>query len=295
MMSENMPIFQDLTAWFSDSVSTERKTKWKEQGGKQADYDSAQFIFSENADSKDTKQIFQSSAYRDEHLAVFHAKYISDSTKVPTQKIPVGKYFLPPKEIQNLVRKQMKYIWDDTDSGVSSEEDDEKTVGVHIGEDTQHTGLKSNKDNDRKKSDGQRLDGKTDPKATPSKKRQNASLLANSPKENSKRQNDSQLHKPKSNTSSDKRKSNEDVQNYSFRKRTPKNYSDLPYIDVGDIVLDNTDKGTMDSHVNTNGHSSQTKSQHNQDFFCIDDLPKVTSEMEDLIPGQNGFEVVAKS
>lgn len=46
-------------------------------------------------------RIFQSSAYRDEHLAVFHAKYISDSTKVPSQKIPVGKYFLPPKEIQN--------------------------------------------------------------------------------------------------------------------------------------------------------------------------------------------------
>lgn len=292
MMSENMQIFQGLTAWFSDSVSTERKTKWKEQGGKQADYDSAQFIFSENADSKDTKQIFQSSAYRDEHLAIFHAKYISDSTKVPTQKIPVGKYFLPPKEIQNLVRKQMKYIWDDTDSGVSSEEDDEKAVHI-ISEDIQPTDLKSKKDNDRNKSDGQRLDGKTDPKATPSKKRQNASLLANSPEGKSKRENNSILHKPQSN--SDKRKSNEDVQNYSFRKKTPKNYSDLPNTDVEDIVLDNTDKPKMDSHVNTNGHSSQTKSQHNQDFFCIDDLPKVTSEMEDLIPGQNGFEVVAKS
>ncbi|XP_071170246.1 uncharacterized protein [Mytilus edulis] len=294
MMSENLQIFEGLTAWFSESVSTERKTKWKDKGGKQADFDSAQFIFSENADSKDTKQIFQSSAYRDEHLAVFHAKYISDSTKVPSQKIPVGKYFLPPKEIQNLVRKQMKYIWDDTDSGVSSEEEDNgKAIDVHTGEYIQHTDLMSKKDNYIKKSDKQRLDGKKEPKATPSKKRQNASILANSPEEKSKRHNDSIVHKPQSN--SDKRKSNEDVQNYSVRKRTPKNYSDLPNIDVGDIVLDNTDKTTMESHPTTNGHSSQTMGQHNQDFFCIDDLPKVTSEMEDLIPGQNGFEVVSKS
>ena len=31
------------------------------------------------------------------------------------------------------------------------------------------------------------------------------------------------------------------------------------------------------------------------DFFRIKDLPKVTSEMEDLIPGENGFEVLAKT
>lgn len=30
------------------------------------------------------------------------------------------------------------------------------------------------------------------------------------------------------------------------------------------------------------------------DFFCIEDLPKVTSEMDDLVPGQNGFEVLIK-
>lgn len=30
MMSENLQIFEGLTAWFSESVSTERKTKWSE-------------------------------------------------------------------------------------------------------------------------------------------------------------------------------------------------------------------------------------------------------------------------
>ena len=46
-------------------------------------------------------RIYKSAAYQDEHLSVFHASYITACFKAPNDKIPVGKYFMPPTEIQN--------------------------------------------------------------------------------------------------------------------------------------------------------------------------------------------------
>ncbi|XP_069138395.1 telomere repeats-binding bouquet formation protein 2-like isoform X3 [Argopecten irradians] len=118
-------LFQGQTAWFSSSVSSRNIKLWKEHGGLIVGIEHAQFVFSEDEEAEDTKQIFSSEAYIDEHLAVFHAKYVSDAVKQSDgTKIPLGDYFLPPKDIQQFIKKQMKFKWDKESE---SNKDDDST------------------------------------------------------------------------------------------------------------------------------------------------------------------------
>lgn len=322
-------LFQDLTAWFSDSVADERKSQWKKMGGKEADLDTAQFIFSENPESGDTQQIFKSEPYRNEHLAVFHARYISDCIKANgNHDIPVGKYFMPPKEIQELVRKQMKFIWDNYDSGVSSDESDSNQTPQKTSKSRpEYFGPKQL---DRT-TDKQTLDNRStlsclkDNTSTSGghKQGQDSSILSNSPAKNNKPEQNTikspntclRRQKPEeklvksptktaehsytansslSNMAEERQSSQKSINmsitsNYSLRKRTSKNYRDTTDINVDNIILDNTES-TADS-----GHSKQNKCDLSKDFLCIEDLPKETGEIEVVVPGKNGFEVLIKN
>lgn len=123
-------MFQGLSAWFSSSVNKKKRKLWVSNGGTEAPLDSAQYIFSQDPSVKDTERIFESNAYLDEHVAVFHPNYICECVKQNNMKaVVLGKYFFPPKDIQEIARQQVNYEWDkeghisDNDS-VHSESDE---------------------------------------------------------------------------------------------------------------------------------------------------------------------------
>lgn len=114
-------MFKGLTAWFLRSVSRNKRQKWFSHGGKEASLDNAQFIFSQDAQAPDTLRIFESTAYLDEHLSIFHSNYISECVKKGgTQSVALGKYILLPAEVQEVVQREMgiKFHWE-TDGNTS--------------------------------------------------------------------------------------------------------------------------------------------------------------------------------
>lgn len=114
-------MFKGLTAWFSRSVSRTKRQKWVAGGGKEASLDSAQFIFSQDAHTPDTLRIFDSAAYLDEHLSVFHANYITECVKKGSMEVvALGKYILLPTEVQEVVKREIgiKFHWE-TDGNTS--------------------------------------------------------------------------------------------------------------------------------------------------------------------------------
>ncbi|KAK6180466.1 hypothetical protein SNE40_012614 [Patella caerulea] len=106
-------MFDGLTAWFSSSVDETIKQHWENNHGAVCGVDEAQFLFSQNTEIQDTKRLYESEAYLNEHLTIFHVQYISDCIKSgDRKKVVLGKYFLPPLEIQNLIRNQVEFIWE---------------------------------------------------------------------------------------------------------------------------------------------------------------------------------------
>ncbi|XP_013380855.1 uncharacterized protein LOC106151954 [Lingula anatina] len=107
------PVFHGLSAWMSTSVSTERQEMWVKCSGEICGKDKAQFLFSEDAESEDTKSIYQSHAYYNEHLAVFHASFIDECIRAKSVKrVNLGLYLLPPKEVQDELKFQFKFSFD---------------------------------------------------------------------------------------------------------------------------------------------------------------------------------------
>lgn len=105
-------IFFNQTAWFSGSVTDERVEKWKAYGGEICDFETAQFVFSEDPEYEDTKRLYDSQAYLYEHLAIFHAAYIDECVENESCKhVAVGDYFLPPKELHEIISQQMTFKW----------------------------------------------------------------------------------------------------------------------------------------------------------------------------------------
>ncbi|XP_060078434.1 telomere repeats-binding bouquet formation protein 2-like [Ylistrum balloti] len=126
-------LFQGQTAWFSNSVLEEKIKLWEHHGGLLAGIDHAQFVFSEDEEAPDTKMIFSSEAYIDEHLAVFHALYVSDAVKQKYgPKILLGDYFLPPKDIQQLIRKQMKFKWEHVNESNKDDSNSDEEEGATL-------------------------------------------------------------------------------------------------------------------------------------------------------------------
>ncbi|KAL8610738.1 hypothetical protein ACOMHN_016721 [Nucella lapillus] len=106
-------MFSDVSAWFSSSVDNQTRQLWKDQGGDESDFDSADFIFSAANNCPDTLRVFTSTAYIIEHLEVFHSRYISDCVKAGDRSnVILGHYILPPQDILNDVRKHTTLAWD---------------------------------------------------------------------------------------------------------------------------------------------------------------------------------------
>ncbi|KAI0242932.1 hypothetical protein LSAT2_010472, partial [Lamellibrachia satsuma] len=112
-------MFDGLTAWFSSSVSKDRKTSWiKNDGLVTADINKAMFVFSEDAGCEDTSSLYKTEAYLDEHLAIFHPAYIDKCLEEgDTKKVAVGQYFLPPSDLQIEILKERKFIWHTNEDG----------------------------------------------------------------------------------------------------------------------------------------------------------------------------------
>ncbi|ESP00546.1 hypothetical protein LOTGIDRAFT_149761 [Lottia gigantea] len=107
-------MFDGVTAWFSSSVDDNTVTDWKSEKGEVKDLDEAQFIFSNESEARDTKSLYKSNAYLNEHLAIFHSQYIVDCLQNgDTRNIVLGRYFLPPLPLQHFMKKQMKFDWKD--------------------------------------------------------------------------------------------------------------------------------------------------------------------------------------
>ncbi|XP_060556026.1 uncharacterized protein LOC132716722 [Ruditapes philippinarum] len=123
-------MFKGQSAWFSTSVGKNVKRLWVDNGGRVSDLGDAQFIFSQNTHSPDTLSVFDSEAYVEEHLAVFHPNYIKECVKRGgTDQVILGKYFFPPGDVQAIARNQLQYQWDldgnKSDGGTTNSSDDE--------------------------------------------------------------------------------------------------------------------------------------------------------------------------
>ncbi|XP_070542522.1 telomere repeats-binding bouquet formation protein 2-like [Ptychodera flava] len=107
-------LFENKSAWFSDSVEKKKSDLWVRQGGKLADKGTADFLFSEDAKAEDTKRIYLSPAYNDDAVTVFHASYVDACLKVESmKKVALGEYFLPPPGLQDIIRQQITMKWEE--------------------------------------------------------------------------------------------------------------------------------------------------------------------------------------
>ncbi|KAK7478407.1 hypothetical protein BaRGS_00030332 [Batillaria attramentaria] len=96
----------------------------KEHGGTQTDFEHAQMIFSSDNTCADTERVFSSEEYQNEHLAVFHSRYISDCVRAGNRsKVVLGKYYLPPPDIVALVKNQMTFCWETSSTGNHIQDD----------------------------------------------------------------------------------------------------------------------------------------------------------------------------
>ncbi|XP_045216489.2 uncharacterized protein LOC123566446 [Mercenaria mercenaria] len=125
-------MFEGLSAWFSSSVSRKVKKIWVKNGGRVTSVEDAQYIFSQDTESPDTQSIFESEAYLEEHLAVFHPNYIKECVKRGhIEQVTLGKYFFPPEDVQAIAREQLQYQWDldgnTLDEDVTNSSDEEPT------------------------------------------------------------------------------------------------------------------------------------------------------------------------
>ncbi|CAH1796605.1 unnamed protein product, partial [Owenia fusiformis] len=109
--------FKNQTAWFSSSVPATRKDLWVNHGGTLANENDALFLFSDKADSDDTKRLYNSDAYLIDQLAVFHASYVNECVrKRGMNNVILGRYFLPPSEVHEIIRQQTRFPWDVEDT-----------------------------------------------------------------------------------------------------------------------------------------------------------------------------------
>ena len=117
--SQNKPpvprpqIFDGLTAWFSESVTAVRIQMWSRHGGKLASANKADFIFSEDQTVADTQKLFDSEAYLDDCLAIFHPMYIDCCVQAGNMdSVTLGGFFLPSADVYAAIKHNYQYRWE---------------------------------------------------------------------------------------------------------------------------------------------------------------------------------------
>ena len=86
-------LFENQSAWFSNSAKLKWENTWIENGGTVESVGSAMFLFVLDSSEMEVRKIFRSPAYINEHLAVFRADYISECIKHGNmRKVCIGKF-----------------------------------------------------------------------------------------------------------------------------------------------------------------------------------------------------------
>ncbi|XP_046543069.1 telomere repeats-binding bouquet formation protein 2-like [Haliotis rubra] len=128
-------MFHGQTAWFSSSVPSKRVRLWKQHDGKEVSFEKAQFVFSDECQVADTRKLYDSSAYINEHLAIFHSSYISECVrKEDMKKVVLGDYFLPPLEVMEVIRGQTKLAWENHSAEYLEDSDEESVSEAREGD-----------------------------------------------------------------------------------------------------------------------------------------------------------------
>ncbi|XP_018962387.1 telomere repeats-binding bouquet formation protein 2-like isoform X2 [Cyprinus carpio] len=104
-------MFKGKTAWFSDSVGKRVTNFW---GGALSSWKTADYLFSADASSQDTKRIYESEDYVKNRATVFHSNFLSAcKSRQSVTSVPVGHYVLPPDSVQNEMRALIgRFIWE---------------------------------------------------------------------------------------------------------------------------------------------------------------------------------------
>ncbi|XP_071845300.1 uncharacterized protein [Apostichopus japonicus] len=99
LQKEGSPLFAGVMAWFSSSVSQDKKVAWIKHGGTCGNWKEAQFLFSENHNARDTAKLFEQMEFLWGYVTVFHASFISDCVKEKDMKqVAVAPYLILPPE-----------------------------------------------------------------------------------------------------------------------------------------------------------------------------------------------------
>ncbi|XP_073692299.1 telomere repeats-binding bouquet formation protein 2 [Garra rufa] len=116
-------MFKGKTAWFSCSVEKDVTSFWVSEGGALSSWKTADYLFSADASSEDTKRIYESEDYIKDRATVFHSNFLSAcEPRQSVKSVPFGLYVLPPNSVQNEIRGQIGgFIWE-TDDQVMCEE-----------------------------------------------------------------------------------------------------------------------------------------------------------------------------
>ncbi|KAH3837265.1 hypothetical protein DPMN_110648, partial [Dreissena polymorpha] len=267
-----------------------------DNGGLLASVEDAEFLFSQDTETRDTESLFLSEAYLEEHLAIFHPNYICECVKKGnTKDVVLGQYFFPPKDVQNLARKQLQFKWD-LDGNTS----DGTEADLQADEDA----LLKN------------------PESKHTKKKSSASPKKSPPKATNVNMNDSLKDKHNKNTSAKIAEPRPGPSSYvdhiperviSEQICTKKNTSDnsVQKVQVKKTVVPKTIENNVSlrrmtptqgidilkkPHVNSSVCPTGRKEKEEmEECLRLEDLAKVPSDLQDFIVGQNGCELVLLS
>ncbi|KAK2913806.1 hypothetical protein Q8A67_002205 [Cirrhinus molitorella] len=126
-------MFRGKTAWFSHSVEKDVTSFWVSEGGVLSSWKTADYLFSADASSKDTKRIYESEDYIKDRATVFHSSFLSAcKPRQSVKSVPFGHFVLPPNSVQNEIRGQIGgFIWE-KDEQVMCEEQ----INTEVSEDS---------------------------------------------------------------------------------------------------------------------------------------------------------------
>ncbi|KAL1007167.1 hypothetical protein UPYG_G00082920 [Umbra pygmaea] len=126
-------MFTNRTAWFSHSVRRGARCFWVSEGGAITSWETADYIFSEDASSPDTRSIFESEEYAEDKLTLFHSFYLAACEKYHSFKsVCIGHYVLPPASVQE--GEQVKavigrFVWETEDNAQADDTIDSDEFG----------------------------------------------------------------------------------------------------------------------------------------------------------------------
>lgn len=105
-------MFDGCSAWFSTSVESHFKDKWRLGQGSEATLEEALFIFTQDSEAMDCKNIFCGVPYLGQHVAVFHPDYILACLEAGNPRhVAVGKFLMVPHAIKDRLISEAPDKW----------------------------------------------------------------------------------------------------------------------------------------------------------------------------------------